>query len=279
MGRPQAFYGFTNLSQVTFEENSTYAMIFPQEYDNTAITSFDVPASVTGISMSAFYRCNSLESITFNSEIPPSINVRSISVFEPLYLPGVTEILVPVGSVDAYREAFGENFKEAFPYAIIKDADNSATLSPTPTPPAPLTVHPTSSTVLVDGENITFDAYNIEGNNYFKLRDLAYTLSGSEKQFEVVWDSAASAIALISGKAYTLVGDEMVGKGDGAKQASPTKSKITLDGDDISLTAYNIADNNYFKLRDIGAAFDFGITWDAERNTIVIDTSIGYTPE
>jgi hypothetical protein len=71
----------------------------------------------------------------------------------------------------------------------------------------------------------------------------------------------------------------MEGKGAGNKTAIPTTSKITLDGKEVSFTAYNIGDNNYFKLRDIGAALDFGVTWDGENNTIVIDTSKGYTPE
>ena len=58
--------------------------------------------------------------------------------------------------------------------------------TPTPTtPPSILTAKPTASTVLVNGENVAFDAYNINDNNYFKLRDLAYILSGTEKQFEV----------------------------------------------------------------------------------------------
>ena len=39
------------------------------------------------------------------------------------------------------------------------------------------TASPTASTVLVDGQNIAFDAYNIADSNYFKLRDLAITLS------------------------------------------------------------------------------------------------------
>ena len=64
--------------------------------------------------------------------------------------------------------------------------------------PAP-TATPTSSTVLVDGQAISFDAYNIEGNNYFKLRDLAYVLSGTDKQFEVSWDSKENTIWLTSG--------------------------------------------------------------------------------
>jgi hypothetical protein len=145
--------------------------------------------------------------------------------------------------------------------------------------PAAATAKPTSSAVLVNGANIAFDAYNINDNNYFKLRDLAFILSGTEKQFEVGWDGAANAIALTSGKAYTAVSGEMEGKGAGNKSASPTNSKIYLDGEAIALTAYNINNNNYFKLRDIGQAFDFGVTWDGTKNTIVVDTSVGYTPE
>jgi len=138
---------------------------------------------------------------------------------------------------------------------------------------------PTASTVLVNGEITAFDAYNIDGNNYFKLRDLAYVLNGTQKQFEVGWDAAANAISLTSGSSYTAVGGEMEGKGDGAKVPSPTNSKILLDGNAVQLTAYNIEGNNYFKLRDIGAAFNFGVDWDAELQTISIDTSKGYTIE
>ncbi|MCL1981994.1 MAG: copper amine oxidase N-terminal domain-containing protein [Clostridiales bacterium] len=142
-----------------------------------------------------------------------------------------------------------------------------------------VTARPTSSTVLVNGESVTFDAYNINGNNYFKLRDLAFVLSGTAKQFEVDWDGAKNAISLTSGKPYTSVGGEMAGKGAGNKIAMLTSSKIYLDEEEVSFTAYNIEDNNYFKLRDIGAAFDFGVDWDQANNTIVIDTGKGYIPE
>ena len=145
-------------------------------------------------------------------------------------------------------------------------------------PSTPLTADPTASTVLVNGENVGFDAYNIGGNNYFKLRDLAYVLNGTAKQFEVDWDGDNNAITLASGQGYTAVGGEMEGKGGGEKTPVPTNSKIIKDGVEVSFTAYNIGGNNYFKLRDIGASFDFGVDWDGERNTIVIDTSKGYTP-
>jgi uncharacterized repeat protein (TIGR02543 family) len=139
-----------------------------------------------------------------------------------------------------------------------------------------ITANPTSSKVLVNGKAVTFEAYTIDGNNYFKLRDFAQAVNKTEKNFEVKWDSKNNAINLISNTPYTPVGGELA-KGDGkAKVANPTTSKIHKDGKEISLTAYTINGNNYFKLRDIAKAFNIGVTWDGKTNTITIDTSRDY---
>ncbi|MDR2357639.1 MAG: WG repeat-containing protein [Oscillospiraceae bacterium] len=146
------------------------------------------------------------------------------------------------------------------------------------TPAAPaLTAAPTAAKVLVNGASKSFDAYNIKDNNYFKLRDLAYVLSGTEKQFEVGYDESTKAITLTTGKAYTPVGGEMAPKGAGGKTPSPTASKIYLDGEEVSFTAYNIEGNNYFKLRDVATALDFYVGWDGGTGTITVDTGEGYT--
>jgi len=138
---------------------------------------------------------------------------------------------------------------------------------------------PTRSTVRVNGEALTFDAYNIGGSNYFKLRDLAFVLSGTAKQFEVAWDAGIQTIFLYSGYPYTPVGGEMAVPGTQNAPPVPTSARICLDGREVALTAYNIGGNNYFKLRDIGQALDFGVDWDAEGNTVLIDTSQGYMPD
>jgi hypothetical protein len=140
-----------------------------------------------------------------------------------------------------------------------------------------LTATPTASRVLVNGKEVSFDAYNINYNNYFKLRDIAYILNGTEKQFEIEYDSMTRAITLTSGKAYTAVGGEMAGKRPGDKTPAPSVSEIYLDGEKLHLTVYTIDGNNYFKLRDLGAALNFGVDWDGANNTILIDTSKGYT--
>ncbi|HHU83455.1 MAG TPA: hypothetical protein GXZ26_10680 [Firmicutes bacterium] len=139
-----------------------------------------------------------------------------------------------------------------------------------------INVNPTTSKVLVNGKVVEFEAYNINGYNYFKLRDIAQAVNNTEKNFEVTWDGVNKAINLISNKSYTPAGGELA-KGDGkSKVAIPTSSKIYKDGEEIFLNAYNISGNNYFKLRDIAKAFDIGVTWDSANGTIGIDTSISY---
>lgn len=131
--------------------------------------------------------------------------------------------------------------------------------------------------VNVNGEIIDFEAYNIDENNYFKLRDLAAVLSGSEKQFEVGWDEVNKSINLVSGQAYTTVGGELTKSDVKEIQAIESASSIYKDGEEVELKAYTIGSNNYFKLRDIGKAFNFGIDWDENTKSIKIDTSIEYT--
>lgn len=135
---------------------------------------------------------------------------------------------------------------------------------------------PTSSKIYVDGRLMEFEVYTINGNNYFKLRDIAQAVKGSDKNFEVTWDATKNAISLFSHRDYTSTGGELA-KGDKkAKAAIVCSSTIYKDGELITLSAYTINGNNYFKLRDIAQAFNIGVTWDGETNSIIIDTFKDY---
>lgn len=137
---------------------------------------------------------------------------------------------------------------------------------------------PTSSKVLVNDVETVFEAYTINNNNYFKLRDLAKAVSGTNKQFEVSWDGFKNTINLISKEMYTVVGGEMEINADLKEQnAVLSTAKVYIDSQEVQLQAYTINDNNYFKLRDVAKMLDIGITWDGMINTISIDTSISYT--
>lgn len=132
-----------------------------------------------------------------------------------------------------------------------------------------------SSRLVINGQDVSLEAYTIQGNNYFKLRDLAAVLSGTAKQFDVTFDSGKNAINLISNQPYPAPYTNAAGSagdGKGAQQeASLSTSKIYIDGIEAKLTAYTINSSNYFKLRDIGQAFGFEVTWDGQTNAIVIN--------
>ncbi len=136
---------------------------------------------------------------------------------------------------------------------------------------------PTASTVLVNGNEFRFNAYNIDGYNYFKLRDIAYVLNGSEKQFDVGYDVNINAILLTTGKSYTIVGGEMEQGENTVNETTSTTSKIVKDGIENNMPAYNINGNNYFKLRDLGEKFNFGVDYDEKTDSIVVNTKNGYT--
>ena len=54
----------------------------------------------------------------------------------------------------------------------------------------------------------------------------------------------------------------------------PTWQNIYVDGEQVSMTAYNIAGSNYVKLRDIGQQVGFNVYW---ADGVQIDTDAPYT--
>ncbi|NLT58453.1 MAG: hypothetical protein GXX99_05775 [Clostridiales bacterium] len=56
----------------------------------------------------------------------------------------------------------------------------------------------------------------------------------------------------------------------------PSTAKVQVDGRDIPMEAYNIDGCNYYKLRDIAAAVDFGLWFDERENTVHIERDKRY---
>lgn len=131
--------------------------------------------------------------------------------------------------------------------------------------------------VILNGTPVSFSVYNINDNNYFKLRDLAMALTDTDCNFEVEWVELKNAINLRSHEKYTPVGGEL-SESVVAESATaiPTTSKISLDNEIVNVKGYNINDNNFFKLRDIGTALNFYVGFDEVNQIISIDTNKGY---
>lgn len=132
-----------------------------------------------------------------------------------------------------------------------------------------------SATLQIDGQVVSLQAYQINGNNYYKLRDLAYALNGSGKQFAVTWNAQQQRIDLLLQKPYEAIGSE--GRIEtGIAQASLSSANVWMNNKKLLITAYQIGGNNYFKLRDLASAIDFGVAWDEQTKQISVDTKTSY---
>ena len=123
----------------------------------------------------------------------------------------------------------------------------------------------------VDGTDADCDKYNIDGSNYFKLRDLAYLLSKSDSRFSVAFDAESNAVTVVPGGDYVPVGGELERGKDLSKTAVASKQSVLINGEAVEgISVYNIGGNNYFKLRDLGSALGFTVAFDADANTAVV---------
>lgn len=132
-----------------------------------------------------------------------------------------------------------------------------------------------SQNLRVNGETITgLEIYNIDGSNYFKLRDVAYLLNGTESQFNVLWDAEFNCVILVMEEQYFPQGGECSYNGSD-KSATAVKSSqeiITDIGDKVEAEAYNIGGNNFLKLRDLLSYTTASVDWDGKTNTIIVTT-------
>ena len=71
-----------------------------------------------------------------------------------------------------------------------------------------------------------------------------------------------------------VIGAVLVSEAAAGIVAEPTWQKIYVDGRQVSMTAYNIAGNNYVRLRDIGQQVGFNVYWS---DGVQIDTDAPYS--
>ncbi|NCB42700.1 MAG: hypothetical protein EOM59_08775 [Clostridia bacterium] len=127
-------------------------------------------------------------------------------------------------------------------------------------------------TVYVDGVQKSFDVYNIDGSNYFKLRDIAFVMNNTNAQFGVEYDNVAAAIRVVNGQAYSADDSEMIIGIDKSSTAKISTQQLTVNGEIVALKAYLIGGNNYFKLRELGDTIGFYVSYNDERDSVQIDS-------
>lgn len=122
----------------------------------------------------------------------------------------------------------------------------------------------------IDGKYSKVASYNIGGNNYFRLRDLATILAGTDAEFDVGYDDVERLITIQS--ETPLSGTPSLIQLDSNDIAVPNDMTVMVDDLHVAPTAYNINGFTYFKLRDIGQILGFGVDWDEASQSMVITT-------
>lgn len=161
------------------------------------------------------------------------------------------------------------------PESAGASASAVTTLSQTVSDPvvaASLTAYPATMTVLLDGSQVKPVGYNINGNNYYKLRDIAMILDDTTAQFGVSWDKSTRSMDLTPGDGYDAVGGELGAIPTKNATAQTCTETVLINGSKASLTAYNVDGYNYFKLVDLGDALGFDVGYESKSRTVVITT-------
>ncbi len=131
----------------------------------------------------------------------------------------------------------------------------------------------------VNNKVYTAPSYIIGGENYLRLRDIAYMVNSTEKQFNVYYNDVLDIFLMDTFRTsalYNPIGGELKGIPANKKNAIPSKHNYTLDGSEINPSVYTIDGIDYLRLSDIADINDMGLTWDSKSNMAIINTEVSY---
>lgn len=231
------------------------------------LVAITIPSSVTQVESRAFAGCTSLTSVNFengNAQIAEDAFTENRVPGLIMQAPPLTISAPAGGSVEAYCAAKGIAFRST-------GSVPGNTVPPVPTNPTGLVAaSPTNDSLTADGVPQTPTVYKINDSNYFKIRDLAAILNGTEKQLSVGYDSSLNSVTATTGQGYVKQAGDLAGApAGGTKDAQPSNDMIYINGKKVAAEVYKIDGNNYFKLRDLGKALNFYVGWSADQGMYI----------
>lgn len=129
---------------------------------------------------------------------------------------------------------------------------------------------PSQAAVTVNGEQHTLIAYNIGGNNYVRVRDVATLLKDTASGFDVRWNEQMRRVELASFTPYTPIGSENEPLPAGQRTVQSIIEPTAADGSLHMIAAFNIDGCTYYKLRSLGELCAFAVDWDEASHTVLI---------
>ncbi len=239
------------------------------------LSSVILPSTVTMIDTFSFFRCGGLSSIV----LPESLASIGSGAFmdcdrlTDIYYSGSEEEWKAISIGDYVGPLLGAtiHFNSSMPDSAAPAPVEESVPAEAPAVSAPV-VQVSNQKLAVDGVAVEIDHYNIDGSNYFKLRDLACLLRGTTNAFDVGYDSATRTITLTTGGVYAPLDTDMQLGTDQSATAVVSNQRVTVNGEEAALTAYNIGGSNFFMLRDLAPYLGFDVDYDSATRTALILT-------
>lgn len=118
-------------------------------------------------------------------------------------------------------------------------------------------------TIYVNDKPVQFEIYKIENTKYYKIRDVAKAINGTENQFNVVWNTSKKSVEILTETPYTEVGGELqVTNSPEIGQMDINKyHPLYLDGEEAFGRSI-INGNGYMTLPHLSNLTGFETTWD-----------------
>lgn len=134
-----------------------------------------------------------------------------------------------------------------------------------------INIEPSRQKILFDDKEIdSIEAYNIDGNNYFKLRDVAAIVTGTEINFDVNFNEDKRSVEITRDKAYDKLDSDLKVNNISKLDVRPANPVAYLDNEKILYKGYLVNNNNYFKLRDLGKTIGFYVSYDEDSDSVII---------
>lgn len=129
--------------------------------------------------------------------------------------------------------------------------------------------------VELDGKKVEISAYLINGENYFKIRDLAAILKDTEGKFDVTFNEEDFSVILEKEGEYEPIEGDLEELPEGKQKAIQSLHPVYLKGEEepLEIKSYNILGNNYFRLRDLGEVLGFGVAYDFNDHVVMLSTT------
>lgn len=133
--------------------------------------------------------------------------------------------------------------------------------------------------VTLDGEEVMVGAYDVEGYNYLKLRDIAAIINGKKCQFSVGYDEPTKLISVELAKAYEKVEGDLAEIKDEKAKAIVSVKKILVNGEEKEVKTALINEYNYMQLRDLGSLVGLNVGYDEVNKVIMLKSDAGVKEE